>query len=251
MLSILSSIRTKYPDDKFLEDIEKNIKSEKTLTYSQIVQVFQGTKQWVTRDQIAGHQGLQIPPHFHVLAETSTYQLPFIMCANLAKYARRAGSHIESLEKKSVQASRIGTHVFIGHGRSNLWKDFRDFIHDRVRLPWDEFNRVPIAGIPTTTRLMQMLDQAAIAFLILTAEDEQADGKVHPRMNVIHEAGLFQGRLGLEKAILLLEEGCEEFSNVHGLGQIRFPKGNISHVFEEVRRVLEREGLIVTIEGTS
>jgi predicted nucleotide-binding protein len=63
-------------------------------------------------------------------------------------------------------------------------------------------------------------------------------------MNVVHEAGLFQGRLGFSRAIVMLEEGCEQFSNIEGLGQIRFPQGNISAVFEEVRRVLEREGLI-------
>jgi predicted nucleotide-binding protein len=89
-----------------------------------------------------------------------------------------------------------------------------------------------------------MMDEAAIAFLIMTAEDEQADGKIHARMNVIHEVGLFQGRLGFEKAIVLLEEGCEEFSNISGLGQLRFPKDNISAIFEDIRRVLEREGLI-------
>ncbi len=63
-------------------------------------------------------------------------------------------------------------------------------------------------------------------------------------MNVVHEAGLFQGRLGFTKAIVLLEEGCKEFTNIQGLGQIRFPRGRISSAFEEVRRVLEREGLI-------
>ena len=63
-------------------------------------------------------------------------------------------------------------------------------------------------------------------------------------MNVVHEAGLFQGRLGFTKAIVLLEEGCEEFSNIQGLGQIRFPKGNIAAAFEEIRRVLEREDLL-------
>ena len=31
---------------------------------------------------------------------------------------------------------------------------------------------------------------------------------VKARMNVIHEVGLFQGRLGFERAIVLLEEGC-------------------------------------------
>jgi predicted nucleotide-binding protein len=53
---------------------------------------------------------------------------------------------------------------------------------------------------------------------------------------VVHEAGLFQGRLGFTKAIVLLEDGCEEFSNIQGLEHIHFPKGNISASFEEVVR---------------
>ena len=87
---------------------------------------------------------------------------------------------------------------------------------------------MPVAGITTTARLKEMLDDAAIAFLIMTGEDEMLDGGVQARMNVIHEAGLFQGRLGFNKAVVLLEEGCKEFSNIYGLGQIRFPKENIS-----------------------
>ena len=88
-----------------------------------------------------------------------------------------------------------------------------------------------------------MLDSAAIAFLVMTAEDEMADNKLVARQNVIHEAGLFQGRLGFTKAIILLEDGCEEFSNIHGIGQLRFPKNDLSPIFEKVREVLEREGL--------
>jgi hypothetical protein len=65
-----------------------------------------------------------------------------------------------------------------------------------------------------------MLDNAAFAFTVMTAEDEQLDGKQQARMNVIHELGLFQDRLGFEKAIILLEDGCEQFSNIEGLGQI-------------------------------
>jgi predicted nucleotide-binding protein len=75
----------------------------------------------------------------------------------------------------------------------------------------------------------------------MTAEDEQPDGRMRARENVVHEIGLFQGRLGFKRAIVLLEEGCEEFSNIHGIGQIRFPKGNIGAKFEEIRQVLERE----------
>ncbi len=87
------------------------------------------------------------------------------------------------------------------------------------------------------------MDRCGFAFLVLSAEDIHSDGSVHARENVIHEAGLFQGRLGWRKAIVLLEAECEEFSNIVGLGQIRFPKKNISACFEDVRRVLEREGV--------
>lgn len=107
-----------------------------------------------------------------------------------------------------------------------------------MNLPWDEFNRVPVANVTNQERLVQMLDSAAVAFIVMTAEDETAEGNLHARMNVIHEAGLFQGRLGFTKAIILLEDGCEEFSNIQGLGQIRFPAGNIAAKFEDIRQVL-------------
>jgi predicted nucleotide-binding protein len=123
-------------------------------------------------------------------------------------------------------------------------RELKDFIDDRLNLVVDEFNSVSVVGIPTITRLSDMLDRAAFAFLVMTTEDEQADGKIRARENVVHEVGLFQGRLGFGRAIVLLEEGCEQFSSVHGLGQIRFPRGNIGAKFDEVRRVLEREGML-------
>ncbi len=158
--------------------------------------------------------------------------------------SREAASHLDRVTKAQRRSQSVGTNVFIGHGRSTVWRDLKDFLKDRVGLPYDEFNRVPVAGITNIARLSEMLDAAAIALVVLTAEDEQADGAMRARMNVIHEAGLFQGRLGFTKAIILLEDGCEAFSNVDGLGQIRFPKGNIGAKFEEIRLVLEREGLL-------
>jgi predicted nucleotide-binding protein len=138
----------------------------------------------------------------------------------------------------------IGTNIFIGHGRSLIWRELKDFLEDRLRLSVDEFNRVPAAGIATSTRLSEMLDAAAFAFLVMTAEDEQTDGTLRARENVVHEVGLFQGRLGFARAIVLVEDECKEFSNIHGLGQIRFPAGNIAAKFEDIRAVLEREGVI-------
>lgn len=134
--------------------------------------------------------------------------------------------------------------IFIGHGRSLMWRELKDFIKDSLGLLYDEFNRVPVAGSTNVERLSEMLNGAAIAFIVLTAEDEQHDGTLRARQNVIHEVGLFQGRLGFSKSIILLEEKCEAFSNIDGLGQIRFPAGKISSVFEEVRRVLIREKII-------
>jgi len=89
-----------------------------------------------------------------------------------------------------------------------------------------------------------MLNETRFTFLVMTAEDEHEDKKLHARENVVHEIGLFQGRLGFEKAIILFEHGCEEFSNITGVTQIRFPKGNIRAISEDIREVLEREGLI-------
>jgi hypothetical protein len=74
----------------------------------------------------------------------------------------------------------------IGHGHSLVWHELKDFLENRLGLSVDEFNRVPVAGIATSTRLTEMLDAAAFAFLVMTAEDEQTDGKVRARENVVH-----------------------------------------------------------------
>lgn len=175
------------------------------------------------------------------------YNSPSLQCVReIISVVKAVQTHIKRPTTTLGQSrkTQAGANVFIGHGRSKEWKDLKDFINERLRLPWEEFNRVPVAGIPNTVRLTTMLDSAAIAFLVLTAEDETGDGKLQARMNVVHEVGLFQGRLGFTKAIVMLEQGCEEFSNIAGLGQLRFPKENIKAAFHDVQLVLEREGLL-------
>jgi hypothetical protein len=198
----------------------------------------------MSRDSLAITQGIKIPPHMSILAQAEALRSPLEMCFRLLKMTTQVISHLERRARAQARAERVGTNVFIGHGRSPLWRDLKDYVRDRLKLPHDEFNRVPVAGITNISRLSQMLDAAAVAFLVMTAEDEQADGQLIARLNVVHEAGLFQGRLGFGKAIILLEESCAEFSNIQGLGQIRFPKGQIKASFDEVRQVLEREGLL-------
>jgi hypothetical protein len=243
VISILRTVKINH-DDPFIEKLVEETENAKAFTEPELLACFRPSGQFISRDAIAVSQGFWTPPHISVLIEALSIKAPKLACELLASIARRAFSHIERTDMNQAKADRIGTNVFIGHGRSKEWKDLKDFIKDRMRLPWDEFNRVPVAGIPNTVRLSTMLDAAQIAFLVLTAEDEQADGRLQARMNVIHEAGLFQGRLGFTRAIVMLEEGCDEFSNIAGLGQLRFPKNDIKSAFHDVQLILEREGLI-------
>jgi predicted nucleotide-binding protein len=160
-------------------------------------------------------------------------------------FENQISKKIESQKLKlDFSKENISGKIFIGHGRSSIWLELKDFIQDRLKLQWEEYNRIPTAGISTSSRLEEMLNNSCFAFLIMTAEDEQNDGTIRARENVVHEAGLFQGKLGFRKAIILLEEGCEEFSNIKGLGEIRFRMGKINEKFEEIRKTLEREGLL-------
>ncbi len=133
---------------------------------------------------------------------------------------------------------QVGGTIFIGHGRSVVWRELKDYIKERLGYPTDEFESVPTAGVHTADRLTAMLDSAGFAFLVLTAEDESVKGQRRARQNVVHEVRLFQGRLGFDRAVLVIEDGCELFSNVAGLGHIRFPKGKIDACFHKVHEVL-------------
>lgn len=247
LISDATSILTAHPrreEDPFIKEIYQTISGLNAPTASDLIKQWQPRGQQISRDSLAVHAGLREPVHLQIMAEARSIRLFFVMRDDISSKLQKVAAHFERLQKQQVGVSQVGTNVFIGHGRSNAWRELKDFVRERLDLPADEFNRVPVAGITNQTRLAQMLDSAALAFIVMTAEDETLEGTSRARMNVIHEVGLFQGRLGFTKAIVLLEDGCEEFSNIQGLGQIRFPKGNIKACFEEVRAVAEREGLI-------
>ncbi len=249
----LSSVLSLYLDEKqdsYVSAVLKKVEGENIPSENAARRALLPSGQFVSQDLTAMSQGLRIAPHQEVTFEAIMLTAPAITAKNIAKLARQVGSHLSRLDRQKKKTSLVGTNVFIGHGRSLQWMALKDFIENRMHLPHDEFNRIPVAGVTNIARLLEMLDSAAIAFIILTAEDEQKDGKIQARMNVIHEVGLFQGRLGFSRAVVMLEDGCEEFSNIHGLGQIRFPHGRIDAAFEEVRRVLERER-IASFESSS
>lgn len=245
-LRTATSASTPIEEKAIIERIEERLQVIKKFLREN--RVSQGVLQtWITflRAQATKIYGKhsEIIKYFPPIQEKLRPEVATEIAADLTVRAEAFVSYLKNVGSLSFAPRKAGK-VFIGHGRSPLWRELKDFLSDRLELCWDEFNREAVAGFTTFERLSQMVSEASFAFLIMTAEDEYMDKSLHARENVVHEVGLFQGRLGSKRAIILLEEGCKEFSNIIGLSQIRFPKGHISAAFEEIRRVLEREGII-------
>lgn len=131
--------------------------------------------------------------------------------------------------------------IFIGHGRNAAWRDLKDHLHEQHGYAVEAYEIGARAGHAIRDILGDMLTKSSFALLVLTAEDETADGHLRARQNVVHELGLFQGRLGFARALVLVEEGTEMFSNLQGIHQIRFRVSAIKETYGDVLATLRRE----------
>lgn len=131
--------------------------------------------------------------------------------------------------------------IVIGHGGSTLWRQLKDHLHDHHGFEVRSFETRPQAGRTIQEVLDELLENNDMGLLVHTAEDEQPDGGLRARQNVVHETGLFQARYGWGRAVIIREDGCESFSNVSGIVEIRFSPGNIREVFGEVVATIRRE----------
>jgi predicted nucleotide-binding protein len=131
--------------------------------------------------------------------------------------------------------------IFIGHGGSPQWRDLKDHLHEKHAYRVEAYEIGARAGHAIRDVLNDMLSKSSFAILVMTGEDQTSDGGMRARQNVVHEAGLFQGCLGFTHAIVLLEKGAKEFSNIHGIDQIRFDKGRIKETFGDVIATIRRE----------
>jgi hypothetical protein len=123
--------------------------------------------------------------------------------------------------------------VFIGHGHSPAWRQLADHLRDHQGCRIIAYESAPRAGQSIVDILRQMSSEASFAILVHTAEDEQPDGRLRARQNVVHETGLFQGRLGFGNTIVVRERGCEDFSNLAGVQEVTY-EGDIRQVFGDV-----------------
>lgn len=118
--------------------------------------------------------------------------------------------------------------VFIGHGGDQQWRDLKDALRDRHHFDVDAFEAMTRTSQVISEIVQGMATGSTAAVLVFTKADKMADGTWRARQNVVHEAGYFQGRLGWERTILVVEEGVVLPSNFDGTQHIRFPSGVIS-----------------------
>jgi hypothetical protein len=134
-----------------------------------------------------------------------------------------------------------GPVIFIGHGRSRQWRDLKDHLHDQHGFEVQAYEVGARSGHAVRDVLEDMMDESSFALLVMTGEDRIQTGRLRARQNVVHELGLFQGRLGFGRAIILLEKGVQEFSNIYGINQIRFSQNHIKETFGDVLATINRE----------
>ena len=131
--------------------------------------------------------------------------------------------------------------VFIGHGRSPVWRELADHLRDHHGVQVLTYESAVRAGVPNHTVLKELADRTTLALLVHTTEGVDERGVGRAGENVVHETGLFQALLGVERAVVLREDGCRSFANVDGLNELRFAPGRIVEVFGEAVAVLRRE----------
>jgi predicted nucleotide-binding protein len=153
--------------------------------------------------------------------------------------------------QRMVSQQEIATGlVFLGHGHSSLWSRVQLHLESDLHLKVEAWESVSRAGHHSIDVLKGLLKECSFAAFVITAEDSTTEGKVRARQNVIHEMGLFQGRVGFDKVALLEQEGVEEFSNIDGLQRIPFSGSKIEQSFYELDRMLKRECLVRSTQST-
>ncbi|HWL49222.1 MAG TPA: nucleotide-binding protein [Acidimicrobiia bacterium] len=113
-------------------------------------------------------------------------------------------------------------------------------------------------GRSTLDRLVELTQEVDFAAFVFaqddwTATDAAESGQASPRDNVVFEAGLFGGALGIRRTFILHARDSKLPSDLLGLTSIRYdPSANPSEVRainQKLRKAIETEGRRGPIEG--
>ena len=125
--------------------------------------------------------------------------------------------------------------------------------------PWTtSFN----PGTSTLERLLELTREVDFAAFVFAQDDwtasspsasQPGSGQASPRDNVVFEAGLFGGVLGMRRTFILHASGAKLPSDLLGLTCVRYAGATtppeMRTINEKIRKAIENEGRVARIEG--
>jgi Predicted nucleotide-binding protein containing TIR-like domain len=116
-------------------------------------------------------------------------------------------------------------------------------------------------GVSTLDRLVELTGQVDFAAFIFAQDDwttkggapDAAAGQASPRDNVVFEAGLFGGALGIRRTFILHARGAKLPTDLLGLTAIRYDPDTTPAIVRQInhtlRKAIETEGRLSRLEG--
>ena len=123
--------------------------------------------------------------------------------------------------------------------------------------PWTSvFN----PGVSTLDRLVELTHEVDFAAFVFAQDDwtsnpsdATATGQASPRDNVVFEAGLFGGALGMRRTFILHAKGAKLPTDLLGMTAVRYPDAltaaDMRAVNQKLRKAIEDEGRLSRLEG--
>jgi hypothetical protein len=123
--------------------------------------------------------------------------------------------------------------------------------------PWTSvFN----PGVSTLDRLVELTREVDFAAFVFAHDDwtsnpagDGAAGQASPRDNVVFEAGLFGGALGMRRTFILHAKGAKLPTDLLGMTAVRYPEAltpaDMREVNHKLRKAIEDEGRLTRLEG--
>jgi hypothetical protein len=115
-------------------------------------------------------------------------------------------------------------------------------------------------GVSTLDRLVELTHEVDFAAFVFAqddwtsnAPDSTGQGQASPRDNVVFEAGLFGGALGMRRTFILHAKGAKLPTDLLGMTSVRYPElltpADMREVNQKLRKAIEDEGRLTRLEG--
>jgi hypothetical protein len=124
----------------------------------------------------------------------------------------------------------------------------------------DPWTTVFNPGVSTLERLVELTREVDFAAFVFAQDDwttkgasPDASGQASPRDNVVFEAGLFGGALGIRRTFILHANGAKLPTDLLGLTSIRYDpditQAVLREISEKLRKAIEAQGRVGRLEG--